>query len=318
MTKKKTPPSEKIQYYLLSLAFIVVAIIVLLAAPLFINNTQQSLVGANIIIPKNNSAVLAVQKYIYPPTSRQIDPPTLTARAVFVEDLATGETLYQKNSHERVPIASTTKIMTAIVGSDYFRQNSILEASEGAKIAGSRMGLTSGEKITFRSLLYGMLLNSGNDAAYTIAENYPGGVEGFVAAMNKKATDLVLNDTHFENPAGFDDPNHYSSSSDLASIAKEALKYSELARVFSTKETEIFSIDHKEEHKLVNLNKLLSSVQGVLGIKTGYTDLAKENLVGLVERDNHRVLTVVLGSDDRFGESTTLIEWVYNNFTWQN
>jgi serine-type D-Ala-D-Ala carboxypeptidase (penicillin-binding protein 5/6) len=316
MSKKKSPPKNITQYYLISAALIVLSIVVLLATPIFLKNTQQNLIRTELEIPKNNSTI-KLPEFIYPPTPKGMLPPVLSAKAVYVEDLNTKTILYEKNAHEKVPIASTTKIMTAIVGSNYFKPNSILEASQGAKIAGSTMGLTFGEKLTFRSLLYGMLLNSGNDAAFTIAENYPGGVSGFVDAMNKKAKDLGLGDTHFENPAGFDGPNHYSSAADLAIIAKESLQYSDLSKVFATKETEIFSLDKKEGHKLVNLNKLLTTVQGVLGIKTGYTDLAKENLVGLVSRDNHKVLTVVLGSDDRFGETTALIEWVYDNFTWQ-
>lgn len=172
--------------------------------------------------------------------------------------------------------------------------------------------------MSFRSLLYGMLLNSGNDASFAIAENFPGGVEEFVAAMNRKAQDLGLQDTNFDNPAGFDNPKHFSSASDLAEIAQEALKNAQLARIFATKDTEVVSWDKRYKHQLSNLNKLLSKVHGVLGVKTGYTKEAKENLVTLVEREGHRLLLVVLGSDDRFGETESLIEWAYGNFVWPN
>ncbi len=302
------------RYYFYSIGLILVAILFALTIPFFTNYIDTNLVSAEI--PQNNSQVAGIQKYNIPPVSKNIEVPDMSARAILVKDLATGTILYEKNASERLPIASTTKIMTALVASAYFKPNTILIIGQSSQIPGSRVGLIFGEDLSFRSLLYGMLLNSGNDASYAIAENYPGGVLGFVSTMNKKATDLNLLNTHFENPAGFDSPNHYSSAKDLSVITEEALKDSQLSRIFSTKETSIVSLDKKYTHNLANLNKLLSSVKGVLGVKTGYSDIAKENLVTLVERDGHKILSVVLGSDDRFGESTNLIEWTYSNFTW--
>ncbi|MDO8638989.1 MAG: D-alanyl-D-alanine carboxypeptidase, partial [Candidatus Daviesbacteria bacterium] len=170
--------------------------------------------------------------------------------------------------------------------------------------------------LSFRSLLYGMLLNSGNDAAYTIAQNYSGGLDAFVVAMNNKAISLGLLNTHFTNPAGFDSLGHYSSAEDLAKIATIAIENPQLSRVVSTKETSVASIDKSTIHSLKNLNKLLDE-PGVLGIKTGTTPLARENLVGLVERNGHKILTVVLGSNDRFGETNKLLDWTYSNFVWK-
>lgn len=267
-------------------------------------------------IPQNASAIAGVQKYNIPPSNKGITAPLLTAKAVLVKDLATDAILYQKDANISLPIASTTKVMTALVASEYYRANSVLTIANSVDIPGTRVGFSKGEELSFRSLLYAMLLNSGNDAAYAISENYPGGLSAFVSAMNKKAAELNLGQTRFDNPAGFDSPNHYSSAIDLAVITREALKSYELSRVFSTKETDIVSIDKKFSYKLHNLNKLLSSVNGVLGIKTGYTQAAKENLITLIERDGHRILVVLLGSEDRFGESTKLIEWAYQNFAW--
>lgn len=279
-----------------------------------INYTEETLLSFQI--PQNNSAVAGIQKYNTPPYSKNIPTPLLSAKAVFVKDITSGAILYQKDVNLALPIASTTKIMTALVAGEYFKQTSVLKVKLGVAVPGAKIGLFEGEDLNFRSLLYGMLLSSGNDAAYGMAENYPGGVLGFVSAMNKKAIELKLKSTHFDNPAGFDSPNHYSSAKDLATITEEALKNSTLARIFATKQTSIFSLDKKYNHKLVNLNKLLTRVKGVLGVKTGYTDEAKENLVTFVNRDGHQIITVVLGSDDRFGESTRLIEWTYNNFNW--
>jgi len=311
------PKLDTLKISLLCLSLLLLASGGAIFAQNFADRTEEALVGSKIEVPSNNAEVAGIQKYVYPPTPQGMPVPFLSARSVLVLDSTTGTTLFQKFPDLKLPIASTTKIMTALVATEYFGLDTPLQSNLGAGVIGSRVGLTRGETLTFKSLLYGMILNSGNDAAFTIAENYPGGIAGFITAMNNKASMLGLANTHFDNPAGFDSPNHFSSASDLAVITNEALKHPDLAQTFATKETEILSIDKSHGHKLTNLNKLLTSVTGVLGVKTGFTDIAKENLVGLVERDGHRVLTVVLGSDDRFGETTRLIEWSYANFTWQ-
>lgn len=302
------------KYYFYSAGLILLAIIIAIFVPFLVEVGEERLIGVQI--PKNNSNVAGVQEYNIPPISKKLPMPAFSARAVLIKDLATDAILFQKDSNISFPIASTTKIMTALVASEYFQQNSILTVNSSAGTPGSSIGLKYGEDLTFRSMLYGMLLNSGNDAAFAIAENYPGGILGFVSAMNKKSLALGLTRTHFDNPAGFDSPNHYSSASDLAKITEEALKNYQLSRIFATKETKIISVDKKYTHQLFNLNKLLTQVNGVLGVKTGTTDLAKENLVTLVERNRHKVLLVVLGSNDRFDETTSLIDWTYSNFQW--
>ena len=302
------------KYYFYSALIILFAITIVTTLPTVVNRTENYLLSQEV--PQNNSEVAGIQKYNIPPVSNNISVPQLSARAVLAKDLTSNTILYQKDAKVSFPIASTTKIMTALVASEYFKQNSILRVKIGATVGGSKVGLIPGEDLSFRSLLYGMLLNSGNDAAFTLAENYPGGVSEFVSAMNRKAADLDLQNTHFDNPAGFDSPTHYSSAKDLAKITEEALKNASLSRIFATKQTDIVSLDKKYTHSLANLNKLLSQVRGVLGVKTGFTEEAKENLVTYVDREGHQVLIVVLGSDDRFGESTKLIEWVYSNFQW--
>lgn len=302
------------KYYLYSAGLILLGLIIATFLPILVEQSETTLLGLQI--PKNNSNIAGIQKYNIPPSGKNEVPPVLSARAALVKDLGTDTVLYQQDANIPLPIASTTKIMTALVASEYFKQNTTLTVHQGANIIGSKVGLKDGEDLSFRSMLYGMLLNSGNDAAYGLAENYSGGVLGFVSAMNKKAASLNLRNTHFDNPAGFDGPNHFSSAEDLAKITEEALKNPQLAKIFATKETNIVSLDKKYTHQLQNLNKLLSQVRGVMGVKTGYTEEAKENLVTFVSREGHQILTVVLGSDDRFGESTKLIEWAYSNFTW--
>ena len=243
------------------------------------------------------------------------EPPEFSSKAVLAKDFETEFIFYQKNIDTRMSPASTTKIMTALIAVEHFRPADILVVPTEALVGGSSMGLKVGEQLTFRSLLYGMMLNSGNDASFTIAANYPGGVYAFVEKMNQKVKELGLGNTHFENPAGFDSPNHYSTASDLAKIGKAAVENVQLAKVVGTKETAVISWDKSNAHSLKNLNQLLSE-EGVIGIKTGFTENAGESFVGLVERNNHPVILVVLGSEDRFADTTTLIEWVYSNFRW--
>ena len=282
--------------------------------PPFVSTLDQTLTGPQV--PQNNSQVLSVQKLNIPPASKNLPFPQIFAKAILIKDLETGTILYQKDINTPLPPASTTKVMTALVASEYFKPNSPLTIGSSASIPGAKVGLFFGENLSFRSLLYGMLLPSGNDAAFAIAENYPGGVVGFVSAMNKKTAELNLTNSHFDNPAGFDSSRHFSSAKDLAKITEAALKDAQLSRIFSTKQTDIVSLDKKYQHKLLNLNKLLSEIPGVLGIKTGKTEAAKENLITLVERNQHKILFVLLGSDDRFLETTRLIDWTYSNFEW--
>lgn len=266
----------------------------------------QGSVLAETIIPQDPQIQIA---------SKNIAEPELSAKAVTAYDTETGKMLYQKNMNSRMAPASTTKIMTAIVAIEHFNNSDLLTVPADALVGGSNMGLKAGEVMTFRSLLYGMMLNSGNDAAFTIALNYPGGFDAFISKMNQKVAELGLENTHFDNPAGFDSTSHYSSAYDLLQIGKEAMANVRLGKVFSTKETQVTSIDRSQTHVLKNLNKLLGE-DGIIGIKTGTTEMAGESLVGLSEKNGHTVLTVMLNSKDRFGETKNLLDWIYNNYTW--
>ncbi len=239
----------------LSLLLILIFSGIILVLPFGINYTDNFLAGVSI--PKNNANVAGVQKYNIPPSSLGILPPITSAKSVLIKDLGCDCVLFEKNSKARLPIASTTKIMTALVASEYFAPNSNLTVKDAAGISGSTAGLLRGETLSFRSILYAMLLNSGNDAAFTIAENYTNGLTGFVEAMNKKSKNLNLQNTHFDNPAGFDSSNHFSSAEDLAKISEEALKKPDLQKIFATKETQVTSLDKKFNNKLFNLNKIL-------------------------------------------------------------
>ncbi len=302
------------RYYLYSAGLIIIATLIISSIPFLVTGVEDYLIVSGV--PQNNSNVAGIEKYSIPPISKNLPLPNSSARAIFIKDLSTDSVLFQKNADDSLSIGSTTKIMTALIGTEYFKQNDVLTVRQGSSIPGSSVGLFNNEDLSFRSLLYGMLLSSGNDAAYTIAENFPGGVLGFVSQMNKKAKELHLEGTSFDNPAGFDSANNFSTAKDLSAITQETLKDTTLSRIFATKETDILSLDKKYTHKLYNLNKLLTQVSGVLGVKTGTTPLSKENLVTLVERNKKRILIVLLGSDDRYGETTQIIDWTYNNFQW--
>lgn len=241
--------------------------------------------------------------------------PEITAKAGLVMDLNSSVVLYKKNSNLRLFPASTTKIMTGLVSLENYNLDQILEVKTGL-VDGSVINLDAGEKISVRNLLYGLLVASGNDAAQTLAENYPNGVQGFVEAMNNKAVELNLNDTNFTNPMGYDQPNHYTSAKDLARLTSYAISNNEFTKFVSTPEVMISDING-ENITLKNTNLLVGKVDGVMGVKTGLTDLAGECLVTLVERDEKKVLIVLLGSSNRFGETQKIIDWVYNNFHWQ-
>lgn len=302
-------------FIILTLALVINLLLIL---PKAVDLVSTRVIATNI--PNNSTGeqakqILGTEKIFLPPLSYGLAAPEILARALVIEDLDSNLILLSKNPSSRIPIASTTKIMTALVACDIYRPNDVLTVPDLSEVPGSTMGLISGETLMVRSLLYGLLLNSGNDAAYALSYNYPGGTLAFVEAMNKKAQTLGLSNTHFDNPAGFDGDGHYSSAIDLAEIAKEANRNSQLQRIFSTKETIVYSSDKIISHYLKNLNKLLI-LPGVLGMKTGTTPLAKENLVTLVERDNHTILIVLLGSNDRFGETEKLIDWVFANYSW--
>ena len=157
-------------------------------------------------------------------------------------------------------------------------------------------------------------MQSGNDAAWALAEYFPGGVTAFVEAMNTKAQELHLTNSHFTNPVGFDDPNHIMTAIDLTRLAAYALTNNTIAKIVAIPQITISDVTHTHFHALTNVNTLLGKIPGVAGIKTGWTEEAGENLVTLVERGGHRIVMVVLKSQNRFADTGTLINWVFANY----
>lgn len=230
----------------------------------------------------------------------------VSSRAFIIYDPQLRSILLSKNEKLRFAPASTAKIMTAIIVLENYDLKRVLTAKNISSVEGSKMGLIEGEQMTVGNLLYGMMLPSGNDAAHVLAENYPGGIDAFVAKMNKRAKELEMANTEFIDPAGYDD-NNYTTALDLGRLAAFAMGNPTLAKIVSTKRTTVNDEEGKITHNLANLNELLG-VDGVTGIKTGFTDEAGGVLVTSVNQAGRKYVIVVLNSQDRFADTKNIVE----------
>lgn len=238
----------------------------------------------------------------------------VSAKAVAVLDNRSKTVLFAKNANLRFAPASTTKIATAIVSLNYYKLNDILEVKR-PYVEGSKVGFTQGEDVTFKNLLYGMLLPSGNDAAYAMADNYKGGDVNFIRSLNEEVSKLNLYNTHFSDPAGIDDDGDYTTAFDLARLAAYAMQNKEFARVVDTPYSLISDITNTYVYPIYNLNKLLGR-DGVYGIKTGTTDEAEQVLVLCKSYRGHRVIIVIMGSEDRFLDARNILSALDGNITY--
>lgn len=245
-----------------------------------------------------------------------VPPPVFSGQGIIAIDADSGVILYQKGADNQLYPASTTKIITALVGIDYYRASEVLTVVN-PNVEGQKMGLVKGEQLTFDTLLNGLLIYSANDSAMTLADNYPGGRDAFIDAMNAKAQGLHLDHSHFANPVGLDDPAQVTTARDMVRVAQVAMQNPYFAKIVGTKEKVLADVSGKLTYDLTNVNQLLGTIPGVIGVKTGYTEGARENLVTDVNRSGHDVFIALLGSEDRFGETTELINWIYGNYVWQ-
>jgi len=270
--------------------------------------------SASPIVRSLNQQLLSPSDY--PVNTIGISAPDLTARSILVIDVDSKAILYQKNPDLKLLPASTTKVVTALVALDHYPLNKVLTINNLNNI-GQIMELESGEKITAENLLYGLLVQSANDAAFVLADNYPGGQTAFIKQMNQLVEDLGLYDTQFTNPSGLDDFGHYTTVHDLAQISAYAVSNPVFSKMVATKNITVFNTDNTISHELESINQLLGKVPGLIGLKTGWTELAGECLVTLTKRNNHQIIAVVLASEDRFSESQQLINWAFDNHQWQ-
>jgi len=244
-------------------------------------------------------------------------PPPLQARAAFLMDMQTGAVLFTKNPDLRLPMASTTKITTAVLALQYLRLNARVRVSRAAAAVGeSTMGLQQGELLTVRQLLYGLMLNSGNDAAIALAERVAGSVKRFVVMMNALARSLHMRHTHYATPHGLDAPRHFSSARDLATIAAYAMRDPVFRRIVATASYHVRATKHNHEHWLASVNRVMFWYPGVDGVKPGDTDLAGLCQVASVRRDGHHLLAVLLNTPTLVNDIRNLLNYGLQDFRW--
>ena len=231
-------------------------------------------------------------------------------------DADSGRVLYGKNEEDVLPMASTTKIMTALTAIENCDNldESFEISPRSVGISGTSIYLREGEHLSVRQLLYGLMLVSGNDASVAIAEKVGGSTKKFVDLMNETARKIGAYNTHFDNPHGLDSKTHYTTAKDLALITSYALKNPTFKEIVTTKNTKITSQEGKTRY-LRNKNKLLFSLEGCIGVKTGFTDDAGRCLVSACENDNMGVVCVVLNCGPMFEESRQLLETALDSYT---
>lgn len=220
--------------------------------------------------------------------------PEINARSAIVMDFDSGRVLYQKNAYIKRPMASTTKVMTAIVALENCNLDEVVTVSRNAALVqGSTINLTTGEMLTMKELMYGLLLRSGNDASIAIAEHIGGTEEGFIQMMNNKAKEIGANNTRFTTPHGLDETGHYSTAYDMALITRYALKIPIFNEIVKTQSIQV------GKRSMYNTNEMLTGYAGADGVKTGYTGKAGRCLITSATRDGRRFISVVLFCDNR-------------------
>jgi len=253
--------------------------------------------------------------------AKKEETPEILSKNAVVYERNSNQILFGKDENEKVPMASTTKIMTAIVLVEELEKRDIsfnaevIVEKQAAIIQGSRLGLSTGDKITYNDLLCGLMICSGNDAAVQIAISIGGSIEGFAELMNNKAKELGLANTNFVTPHGLDKDNHYTTAYELAIMTDYALNKEKIREVVSTQNCNV--IINGRAKNISNTNELLGYLEGVNGVKTGFTNKAGRCLVTSVNRDGFEIITVVLGADTkkvRTKDSIKLIEYTYKEY----
>lgn len=244
-------------------------------------------------------------------SANNVKVPDLTAKSVLMYDLTTEKALFEKNPKERLPMASLTKIMTAIVSMENPRSDNTYVVHGQDLVGEDSMGLSNGEQLTLEELLYGLMLQSGNDAAEVLASDSPFGRTGFIKAMNDRAKAMGLVDTHFSNPSGLQgDGVQYTTAYDLLVMTRYALAHFPLfADIVAQPEYVLPATRTHREYDLVNETNLLTTYDGVKGVKTGYTPEAGLCLVTYLDFGGHKIIGILLNSEDRRMEMKDLLDY---------
>lgn len=238
--------------------------------------------------------------------------PAVSARAAVVMDGNSGQVVYEKKGDERVYPASTTKIMTALLGIEYGQlDREVTVTGEAIGVEGSSIYLVAGEQLSMEDLLYAAMLRSGNDAATAIAMEVGGSVEAFAELMNRRALELGAINTHFVNPTGLYDENHYTTAYDMALIGRAAMQNPTFAKIAGTKSWTATRQEGRDPY-FYNKNKVVQQYEGGTGVKIGYTKASGRTLVASSEREGRSVICVVMDAPDWFNDAYRLMDWAYD------
>lgn len=305
---------------------IVVLIIVLFAINIFLafKNSQNILISQ--LLPADNinyngqAYLLPVSEPNYIPIlDSNIPMPIISGKSALVYDTRSKRFLYDKNIEVKLPIASLTKVLSAVIVIEKMEFNDIVTVSEKSiKVDGEKQDLYLGEKLSVKNLLKLMLIESSNDAAYALAEHANLNGVDFVKEMNEKAVLIHMTNSYFSDPAGLDD-SAYSTGEDLVKLVEYSLGYQDIWDISSEKTAIIGSSDEKIQHSITSTNRLLGLIKDIIGGKTGYTDGAGQCmiLVASVPEYSGRIVSIVLGSQDRFGDTQKLVEWTRTAYKWK-
>lgn len=261
------------------------------------------------------SIILVLSASVIKVDSAIEDTPSVSAQSAVLIDCSSQNILYAKNHNEKMGMASTTKIMTALVAAEnYELKKTVKVAPEAVGIEGSSIYLYEGESLTMEELLYSLLLQSANDAAAAIAIAVAGNTEKFADMMNDRAKEMGLRDTHFTNPHGLSDDEHYTTAYDLAVISAHALRNEIVREIVSTYKKAIPIDSDCNARVLVNHNKMLKLYDGAIGVKTGFTKKTGRCLVSAAERDGLAVVAVTLNASDDWNDHTKMLDFGFENY----
>lgn len=288
--------------------YIILTIFIILSNYIVLADDENEIFDENIIEENEKKEIEEA--------ANEYSKPTINSRKYAIYDRLSGRCIYGKDEDKQTAMASTTKIMTILVVLDHCKLTDVVTIDKkAAGTGGSTLGLNEGDKVTVNDLLYGLMLRSGNDAAVALAIHTAGSIAKFAELMNNKAKELGLKNTHFVTPHGLDDEEHYTTAYELAKLTDYALKNEKVLEIVKTKTTTINI--NGNNRQINNTNELLGSVEGVYGVKTGFTNNAGRCLVTAVKRGEMDLIIVVIGADtrkDRAKDSMKLIEYAYKRY----
>lgn len=314
----------RLKIYLLT---IILAVLVSVNVFFVLNSSNSSNGESNNFLKSSITSFSANQAYIFPISEPSYVPildttiprPTINARSVIVYDTRSGRFLFDQNSKQKLPVASLTKLLSATVIMENFKPEDVVTVpKEALRVDDEKQTLYLGEKISVENLLKLMLIESSNDSAFALALFAQSKGINFVDKMNEKATQLGMTDSHFLDPAGLND-DAYSTTYDLIKLVKYAFQYDLIWNFLSEKDLVVKSVDGKIEHSVKSTDQLLGVIPDIVGGKTGNTDGALGCMILVVDipGKNDKIISIVLGTSDRFGETSKLIGWVKTAYKWE-